>query len=141
MSRGAYGEGVVELRTGAVVPSTHGPHVEQVGWGVARSVARSLAQADGEHPLLAAVPDLAEAPGHAAYAVLEGREALALALVRLSAPGAAYLGEVVRADAAPGTREALVVRALHDAAAAGATSMEVPSPPGDLAGLALVSDH
>ena len=32
------------IRAGQVTPAPGGPHVEQVGWGVARQVARLLAE-------------------------------------------------------------------------------------------------
>lgn len=114
------------LLTGLVEPSTLGPFVEQVGWGVGRQVVRRLVE-DGleEDDLLAGLPDRAEAPGWAAYAVFAGRAAVAVALVHLEGPEATYVGEVVGPGAAPGTSEALLVRALHDAGAAGAAVLHV----------------
>lgn len=124
----------VELVTGRVEPSTVGPHVEQVGWGVARQVARALLEQVGPAPLLEELPERAEAAGWAAYAVFEGRSAVAVALAHLVGPRATYAGEVVAADAPAGTHEALLVRALHDAAAAGAGTLRVARPGVDLAG-------
>jgi hypothetical protein len=118
----------MRLPTGTVVPSTLGPHVEQVGWGVARQVVRALREAGSDDPLLDALPDLAEQPAHLAYAVFLGRTATALALVRLAGDGAAYVGEVLLPDADPATHDALVVRALHDVEAAGAAWLDVPDP-------------
>ncbi|SDS31448.1 hypothetical protein SAMN04488570_1607 [Nocardioides scoriae] len=116
-------------RTGLVTPAPDGPHVEQVGWGVARQVARVLGEAlaaqDREPPaVLAELSGLAERPGFVAYVVFAGRTATAAALVQLAADDelAVHLGDVV-VEPDPGrarwAREALVVRALHDAAAAG----------------------
>lgn len=124
----------VELVTGAVEPSTHGPHVEQVGWGVARQVARLLAEQVGPRSLLEELPARAEEAGWAAYAVFEGRTAVAVALVHLALPRATYAGETVTDGAPAGTREALLVRALHDAAAAGAVALTVSRPEVDLTG-------
>lgn len=114
------------LLTGLVEPSTLGPFVEQVGWGVARQVVRRLAD-DGleQDELLAALPDRAEAPGWVAYAVFAGRTAVAVALVHLDGAEATYVGEVLGPGAGPGTGEALLVRALHDAGAAGAAVLHV----------------
>jgi hypothetical protein len=114
----------VRARTGQVTPAPDGPHVEQVGWGVARQVVRALREQDPDDPegILDRLPDVAEVPDFLAYAVFEGRTATAAALVALSGPGdeeATYLGDVITPDALPGTREALVVRALHDVANAG----------------------
>lgn len=122
--------------TGRVVPTPGGPHVEQVGWGVARQVATALVPADpGEAALLADIVRLAETSGFLAYAVFERRTALAVALVSL--PGdpdlpASYVGDVVSPDAPPGVREALLVRALHDTANAGVRRLAVPVPRLDL---------
>lgn len=121
------------LLTGTLEPSTRGPHVEQVGWGVARQVARTLAAGGLTDPLLERVPELAEVPGWAAYAVFVGRDAVALALLHLDGERASYAGEVVAAAAPPGSHEALLVRALHDAHAAGSGRLEVPRPGFDLA--------
>lgn len=132
---------VLVAPTGTVSPAPDGPHVEQVGWGVARQVARVLAAELEQVPtLLDDVVRLAEAPGFLAYAVFEGRTALAVALVSL--PGervgldvdgvAAYVGDVVVPDAPPGVREALVVRALHDVANAGVAWLRVTDPQVDL---------
>ena len=132
---------VLVAPTGTVSPAPDGPHVEQVGWGVARQVARVLAAELEQVPtLLDDVVRLAEAPGFLAYAVFEGRTALAVALVSL--PGdrdgldvdgvAAYVGDVVVPDASPGVREALVVRALHDVANAGVAWLRVTDPQVDL---------
>ncbi len=76
------------------------PRVEQVGWGVARQVRRVLREADAGHDaFLDRVVERAEAPGHLAYAVFQGRTAVALALVRVGPGDAAYLGDVVLPDA------------------------------------------
>lgn len=123
----------VELVTGRVEPATLGPHVEQVGWGVARQVARVLGERVGPAALLEELPVRAEAPGWAAYAVFAGRAAVAVALVHLVAPRSTYAGELVVDDAPAGTHEALLVRALHDAGAAGAVTLRVPRPATDLA--------
>jgi len=114
----------VRARTGQVTPAPDGPHVEQVGWGVARQVARVLRDRGVDDPgsILERLPEVAETPGFLAYAVFEGRTATAAAIVELPGPGedaATYVGDVLSPDAAPGTREALVVRALHDVANAG----------------------
>jgi hypothetical protein len=109
-----------------VVPSTYGPHVEQVGWGVARQVTRALREQGVEDPLLDLLPQVAEQPGHLAYAVFRDRTATAVALVRTEGDLATYLGAVVAPGAEPGTDSALVVRALHDAANAGADWLAVP---------------
>ena len=131
----------VVARTGRVTPAPGGPHVEQVGWGVARQVARAMTPLLGEPApeLLDDVVRLAEAPGFLAYAVLAGRDALAVALVSLPGdPGddpaavAAYVGDVVVPGASTVTREALLVRALHDVAAAGVGWLRVEVPHVDL---------
>ena len=121
--------------TGRVTPAPDGPHVEQVGWGVARQVVRALeSELDGAPPaLLAEVPRLAEVPGFLAYAVLEGRRALGVALVSL--PGvvhdgtASYVGDVLAPGADAGVRRALLVRALHDVGNAGVPWLEADLPP------------
>lgn len=117
--------------TGRVTPAPGALHVEQVGWGVARQVARAVADRrddpGGPPSLLEDVVRLAEAPGFLAYAVLAGRSALGLGLVSLagSAPAvAAYVGDVL-ADGDQPVRAAMVVRALHDAAQAGCTQLVV----------------
>jgi hypothetical protein len=127
----------MRARTGLVTPAPGGPHVEQVGWGVARQVVRVLRERDTEDPslVLDRLPDAAEAPGFVAYAVFEGRTATAVALVELpgsSEEEATYLGDVVTSDAQPGTREALVVRALHDVANAGVAWLALAEPQVDL---------
>ncbi len=127
----------MRARTGLVTPAPDGPHVEQVGWGVARQVVRVLHQAAVEDPagILERLPDTAERPGFLAYAVFEGPTASAAALVELPGDGevvATYLGDVVTSQARPGIREALVVRALHDVARAGVAWLEVPEPRVDL---------
>ncbi|MCW2819336.1 MAG: hypothetical protein JWR42_2123, partial [Marmoricola sp.] len=81
--------------TGRVTPAPDALHVEQVGWGVARQVARSVADGragpggpDGPPPLLEDVVRLAETPGFLAYAVLVGHTALGVGLVSLpGSPG------------------------------------------------------
>ncbi|GAB3992428.1 hypothetical protein [Nocardioides marmoraquaticus] len=130
------------LLTGLVEPSTLAPFVEQVGWGVGRQVVRRL-HADGVEVgvLLDELPDRAEAPGWAAYAVLEGRTAVAVALVHLAGERATYVGDVVAPTAPPGTREALLVRALHDAGAAGADVLQVTQPGVGLAGWPHANDR
>jgi hypothetical protein len=136
------GQGEVVLATGGVSPSTVGPFVEQVGQGVARQVARLLAPSGpGDEALLGRLSEPAEADGFATYAVFEGRTAVALALVRLGNGRAIYVGDVVTAAAPPGTRAALLVRALHDAAAAGIDRLVVPSSPLDLGCFAQVHGH
>ena len=126
----------MRARTGLVTPAPDGPHVEQVGWGVARQVARVLREQVVEDPsgVLERLPQVAETPGFLAYAVFEGRTATAAALVLLEDDSgvAVYLGEVVTDGARPGTREALVVRALHDVANADVPWLEVPDPREDL---------
>jgi hypothetical protein len=127
----------VRARTGLVTPAPDGPHVEQVGWGVARQVVRVLREAGVEDPagILERLPESAERPGFLAYAVFEGLTASAAALVELPGDGeqaATYVGDAVTPEARPGTREALVVRALHDVASAGAAWLEVPEPRVDL---------
>lgn len=130
------------LATGGVSPSTVGPFVEQVGTGVARQVARRLDPSGArDETLLALLADAAEEPGFVAYAVFEGRTAVALALLRIEADRATYLGEVVAPTAPPGTGSALLVRALHDVAAAGVGRLAVPSSPLDLGGFVLVHGH
>lgn len=125
--------------TGRVTPAPDALHVEQVGWGVARQVARAVAarrdDPGGPPPLLADLVRLAETSGFLAYAVLDGREALGVGLVSLpGVPGAAdasasYVGDVL----VPGTdlpvRAAMVVRALHDAARAGCARLVVDEGP------------
>jgi hypothetical protein len=128
--------------TGRVSPAPGAPHVEQVGWGVARQVARELAsRVDGPVPaLLEDVVRLAEAPGHLVYVVFEGRTATAVALVALPHPredrsgtgAASYVGDVVVGTTPGRLREALVVRALHDVANAGVRWLEVDDPEGSL---------
>jgi hypothetical protein len=124
----------VRTRTGSATPDPDGPHVEQVGWGVSRQVVRVLREHGVSDPagVLDRLPEVAETSGFLAYAVFEGRTATAAALVAL--PGgdgeeetATYLGDVLVADAPPGTREALVSRALHDVANAGVAWLEVPA--------------
>ena len=121
---------VLVAETGRVTPAPDALHVEQVGWGVARQVALSVADGrddpEGAPPLLEDVLRLAEAPGFVAYAVLEGRRALGVGLVSLPAtePGradatATYVGDVVVPGSDPSVRTAMVIRALHDAAQAG----------------------
>jgi hypothetical protein len=126
----------VRARTGLVTPAPDGPHVEQVGWGVARQVARVLREQGVEDPdgVLDRLPQVAETPGFLAYAVFERRTATAAAIVLLEddAGVAVLLGEVVTKDAPEGVREALVVRALHDVANAGVDWLEVPEPTVDL---------
>lgn len=131
-------------RTGQVTPAPDGPHVEQVGWGVARQVARVLgdaldAQGRGRPALLEALSGLAERPGFVVHVVLAGRTAVAASLVQLAGDDdlALHLGDVV-AEPDPARarwlREALVVRALHDAAAAGVPWLAVASPDGPAEG-------
>ena len=126
----------MRARTGLVTPAPGAPHVEQVGWGVARQVVRVLRGQGVEDPdqVLDRLPVLAETDGFIAYAVFEGRTATAAALVRLPDDGelALFLGGVVTAEARPGTRQALVVRALHDVANAGIAWLEVPEQREDL---------
>ena len=114
----------MRTRTGQATPDPDGPHVEQVGWGVARQVVRVLREHDVDDPasLLERLPEVAETPGFLAYAVFEGRTATAAAIVELPGPHgdtATYVGDVVTPNAPPGTREALVARARHDVANAG----------------------
>ncbi len=93
---------VLSATTGRVTPAPDPPggaRVEQVGWGVARQVARVLREAAGDDDVLDEVVEHAEAPGHLAYAVFLDRTAVALALVRVGPGDAAYLGDVVLADA------------------------------------------
>ena len=130
----------MRARTGLVTPAPDGPHVEQIGWGVARQVVRVLREAGVVDPagILARLPELAEAPASLAYAVFEGRTATAAALVELPGPEGAeatYLGDAVVPNAATGTREALVVRALHDVANAGVDWLVVPESTADLRSL------
>ena len=99
-------------------------HVEQVGWGVARQVARVLRDAgtDDAAGILDRLPEVAETPGFLAYAVFAGRTATAAAIVSLPGPGghaATYVGDALAPGAEPGTHEALVERAKHDVANAG----------------------
>ncbi len=125
----------MRARTGQVTPAPGGPHVEQVGWGVARQVVRVLRERGAADPLLERLPDLAELPGHLVYAVFADRTATAVAHVELSADrtgAATYVADVLTAQAAPGTREALVVRALHDVAKAGADWLHLAEPRADL---------
>ncbi len=126
-------------RTGLVMPAPDGPHVEQVGWGVARQVVRVLREQGAEDPagILDRLPDVAESDGFLAYVVFERRTATAAAIVELALDGdaATYVGEAVTADAWTGTREALVVRALHDAANAGLAWLLVADHRPDLAPL------
>jgi hypothetical protein len=114
----------MRARTETVAPAPDGPHVEQVGWGVARQVVRILREQEVNDPagILDRLPDVAEVDGFFAYAVFKGRTATAAALVELPGPDsdtATYLGEALAPDADPGTREALVARAKHDVANAG----------------------
>ena len=130
----------MRARTGLVTPAPDGPHVEQIGWGVARQVVRVLREVDVVDPVgvLDRLPDVAEAAGFLAYAVFAGRTATAAALVELPGPGGAeatYLGDAVVSNAATGTREALVVRALHDVANAGVDWLVVPESTADLRSL------
>jgi hypothetical protein len=127
----------VRARTGLVTPAPDGPHVEQVGWGVARQVVRVLREQEAPDPdgILDRLPDLAEAPGFLGYAVFDGRTATAAALVALPGPGAesaTYLGEVRIPAADSDTSTALVVRALHDVAGAGVAWLTVPGDRPDL---------
>ena len=113
-----------------MTPSPYGPHVEQVGWGVARQVVRTLREGGATAAGLDVVPGLAEDDRHLVYAVLERRSATGLAWVTLGRDTARYEGEVLGPDAVPGTREALVVRALYDVARHGLDWLEVPDQPG-----------
>lgn len=122
----------MRARTGLVTPTPGGPHVEQVGWGVARQVVRVLREQGAEGELLGRLPDLAERPGHLVYAVFRGRTATAVALVELAGETGTYVGDVLVPGAEDGTREALVVRALHDAANAGADWLELAGVQEDL---------
>jgi hypothetical protein len=124
----------VRARTGLVTPAPDGPHVEQVGWGVARQVVRVLREsgADDSAGILERLPELAEVSSFLAYAVFVRRTATAAALVSLGQDSAVYVGDALNAEAVDGTREALVVRALHDVANAGLTWLEVPDPQVDL---------
>lgn len=130
--------GVVELPvagalpTGTVEPAPDAPRVEQVGWGVARQVVARLVEAGVEHPLLDVVAELAERPGHAAYACFEGTRAHGLALLRLDGVRARHLGQALAPTAPPGLSEAFVARMLHDAGRAGAARLLVPPLPCDL---------
>ena len=122
----------MRTRTALATPDPDGPHVEQVGWGVARQVVRVLREHEVTDPsgVLDRLPDVAETAGFLAYAVFEGRTATAAALVALpdgEEDTATYLGEALVADAPPGTRDALVSRALHDVANAGVAWLEVPA--------------
>jgi hypothetical protein len=106
-------------------------HVEQIGWGVARQVARVLREKGVEDPdgILDRLPDVAEREGFLAYAVFEGRSATAAALVQLpekDGVAATYAGEVLTEDASEGTHDALVARARHDAANAGVERLDGP---------------
>ena len=129
--------------TGLTTPAPGAPHVEQIGWGVARQVA-DLLRAQVDEPaleLLADVVRLAETPGFLAYAVFEGRTALAVALVSLPgdpADAASYVGDVLAADAPAQSRTALLVRALHDVATAGVGRLETNLPADQLAPLGFV---
>ena len=127
------------VRTGRVTPAPDPPdglRVEQVGWGVARQVSRLLTGpggSSGDDVLLEDVVRLAEAPGFLAHAVFLGRTAVALSLVSLPGDGspqaadeASYVGAVVAPDAPSGTREALLVRALHDVGSAGVPWLGLP---------------
>jgi hypothetical protein len=130
----------VRARTGLVTPAPDGPHVEQVGWGVARQVVRVLRENGVEDPagILDQLPEVAEAPGFLAYAVFEGRAATAAALVELPGPSgdeATFVGDALTSAALEGTREALVVRALHDVANAGVDWLTVPESAADLRSL------
>jgi hypothetical protein len=122
----------VRARTGLVTPAPGGPHVEQVGWGVARQVARVLREQGVDDPdgVLDRLPHVAETPGFLAYAVFEGRTATAAAIVLLEddAGVAVLLGEVATERAGPDVREAIVVRALHDVANAGVPGWRCPVP-------------
>jgi len=98
--------------------------VEQIGWGVSRQVVRVLRESGVEDPagILDRLPDLAEVDGFLVYAVFEGLTATAAALVELPGPdgdAATYLGDALTPAADPGTHDALVARAKHDAANAG----------------------
>jgi hypothetical protein len=100
-------------------------HVEQIGWGVGRQVVRVLREQGVHDPagILDRLPDVAEVDGFLAYAVFEGRTATAAALVQLPGPDggtATYLGEALTPGADPAVHEALVARAKHDVANAGA---------------------
>jgi hypothetical protein len=124
LNRQRPGGGSVRARTGLVTPAPDGPHVEQVGWGVARQVVRVLRERGVEDPhlLLDRLPEVAETAGFLAYAVFSGRTATAAAIIELPGPdqdAATYLGDVLSPDAEPGTHDALVARALHDVANAG----------------------
>ena len=78
----------MRARTGLVTPAPDGPHVEQVGWGVARQVVRVLRAAGVDDPagILDRLPEVAEAPGFLAYAVFEGRTATASGCSSSSGP-------------------------------------------------------
>ena len=82
-------------------PRRTAPHVEQVGWGVARQVVRVLREARRSTTRPGSstgCPEVAEAQGFLAYAVFEGRTATAAALVELAGPDgdtATYLGDVL----------------------------------------------
>ncbi len=133
----------MRAQTGLVTPAPDGPHVEQVGWGVARQVVRVLHEHGVDDPgrILERLPDVAETPGFLAYAVFERRTATAAALVELPSTGeevATYLGDAVTPAARSGTREALVIRALHDVANAGVPWLAVPEPKADLRPLGFV---
>jgi hypothetical protein len=120
----------VRARTGLVTPAPDGPHVEQVGWGVARQVVRVLREHDVVDPadILDRLPELAEVPGFLAYAVFVRRTATAAALVSLGSDSAVYVGDAITPGAVDGAREALVVRALHDVANAGIDWLELAEP-------------
>lgn len=124
------------IRAGQVTPAPGGPHVEQVGWGVARQVARLLGE-QVDDPLLARLPELAEAPGHVVLVLFERRTAAAAALVELVGDTAVYRSNVVLPGAPEEARLALLVRASYDAAAAGATWLAVPGAGDDLRRLGL----
>jgi hypothetical protein len=127
----------MRARSGLVTPSPYGPHVEQVGGGVGRQVVRVLREqgADDAWGILERFAELAEVPSFLAYAVFVRRTATAAALVSLGSDTAVHLGDALSAEAVPGTREALVVRALHDVANAGIGWLEVPDSMGDLRSL------
>lgn len=110
------------------MPSTFGPHVEQVGEGVAGQVSRLLMAGGAGDPssLLDRMADLAEDQHHLVYASFVRRTATGCGVVRLGDETATYLGDVLATGAEEHTRVALVVRALHDVASAGVAWLEVP---------------
>jgi len=127
----------MRARAGLVTPAPDGPHVEQVGQGVARQVVRLLRDAGVEDPagILGRLPEVAEEPGFLAYVVFEGRTATGAAVVELDRwdqDGATYLGEALTPQSPPGTAAALVVRALHDVASAGHDWLSVSRSTADL---------